>query len=300
MNNVNTLYQNMTEQIIEAIEQKPRRSPLPWHPAPGEVNSIPVNAVTGKSYRGGNVLTLWLTAMRKGYRSSTWATLRQWNQLGARVRKGESSTPILFWSTIRGIEEPELEDEKLHQFARTYHVFHADQVEGYRPKEIPLLPEAERIEHAEDFFSSLGADIRHSPNEAYYNVEEDFISLPGFSLFRDAARYYATLAHEVMHWSGARHRLNRPLSTNPRALPYATEELVADLGSAFLCASLGLPSTSKEETASYLASWLFRLKADKRAILSAAAEAQRATDYLHSVYAVQKIKERIDARERAA
>jgi antirestriction protein ArdC len=164
-------------------------------------------------------------------------------------------------------------------------VFNVEQIEGlpaqYHAVAEPRLDPVQRNARAEEFFAATGADIRHSGNMAYYNIGSDFVQMPPFGAFRDAESYYATLAHECTHWTRADSRLARDFGRKKWGdAGYAMEELVAELGSAFLCADLDLTLEIREDHAAYIASWLDVLKNDKRAIFSAAAHAQKAADYL--------------------
>ena len=163
--------------------------------------------------------------------------------------------------------------------ARDYWVFNADQVDGFRsPEEIPASNE-ERIEHAEEFFHNVGIVIKDGGNEAFYRIAEDAVFMPPFGAFAENVLYYSVLSHETTHWTGAPHRLNRDMVHRFGSEGYAMEELVAELGAAFLCAELGLPSDPRKHHAPYINSWLKALKNDKRAIFCAAAKAQEAADF---------------------
>ncbi len=281
------VYQRITEQIVEAIERGADQWTMPWHTS----GAIPSNAATGKHYRGVNVLTLWANAAAEGYRSGLWATYAQWRELGAQVRKAEKSTLIVFWkfrdpSDGSESSEDEQNDDsqtaKRGPLARGYNVFNADQVDGFELPAIPVLPQAERIATADSFFARLQADIRHGGNRAFYSPAGDFIQMPPFDIFQDPIAYYATLGHECIHLSGAPHRLNRDLKSRFGDEAYAGEELVAELGAAFLCADLGLANEPRPDHAAYVQSWLRVLRNDYRAIFTAASKAQAAADWLHS------------------
>lgn len=164
--------------------------------------------------------------------------------------------------------------------AKDYWIFNADQVDGYRRTEEAPLSKAERIEQAEDFFKALGVDPKPGGNRAYYCPNTDLVHMPAFEAFKEPLFYYSVLSHESTHWTGAPHRLNRDLSTRFHTDSYAMEELVAELGAAFLCAELGLPTDPRQDHAPYIASWLKALKNDKRAIFTAAAKAQQAVDWM--------------------
>jgi antirestriction protein ArdC len=276
------IYTRVTQQIIEAIEAGEATCRMPWHNAEAGI-SAPINAVSKRSYRGINVLALWAVAAKHGYPSGQWATYQQWKQLGAQVRKGEKSAEVVLWKTG---EQPGEDNDELapNRFllARGYSVFNAAQVDGFTPKTPPEPSESERLATADAFFSRLPATIIHSGNEAYYDIPEDVIYLPEFKRFRNAAAYYSTLTHEFVHWSGASTRLNRTFGTRFGSLTYAAEELVAELGAAFLGAVLNTGSTPRKDHAGYVSSWLSLLKSDKRAIFTAASQAQKAVDWLCS------------------
>ena len=219
---------------------------------------------------------MWATAASNNYRSGIWATYAQWQELGAQVRKGEKSAFIVFWkfpNHVEETEEGEEEENKRGPIARGYNVFNADQVDGYSLPDIPALPQTERIESADRFFAALNADIRHGGARAYYSKTEDFIQLPPFDVFKESAAYYATLAHESIHWVGAPHRLNRDLKGRFGDEAYAAEELVAELGAAFLCADLNVENQPRPDHAAYVQNWLKVLRNDKRAIFTAASKA---------------------------
>jgi antirestriction protein ArdC len=166
--------------------------------------------------------------------------------------------------------------------AKGYPVFNVAQVEGYTLPEVPELPESERIQATERFFSALGADLRHGGNEAFYEPELDFIQLPRFEAFREGAGYYSTLAHESTHWTGAKSRLNRDIKNRFGSSAYAAEELIAELGAAFLCSALKMSNEPRADHAAYISNWLELLRRDKRAIFAAASKAQQAMDWMQS------------------
>ena len=280
------IYERITAQIIEAIEAGAGSYRMPWHVTNADVFA-PVNAAADRRYRGINVLVLWAAAQHHGFASGFWATYRQWQELGAQVRKGEKATPVVFWTvpeSDRGesTDEAGAEKEKPSRgiFARGYSVFNSDQVDGYTRPERPVLPESERIAAAEKCFSAVGATVRHGGGVACYNPAEDLIYIPEFSSFRDAACYYSTLGHEATHWTGAPHRLNRDTPSRFGSEGYAMEELVAELGAAFLCTTLGIANEPRPDHAAYIASWLDVLRQNKRAIFTAASQAQKAVDWM--------------------
>lgn len=288
------LYERVTNQILEAMEKEGGCNRLPWHQSHAEA-LMPMNAVSRRAYRGVNVLILWLMQELRGYRSPVWATYKQWQERGAQVRKEEKAATIVYWNVSDPKDEATIEERAEEGdgkngrkfFARGYSVFNADQVDGFTPEVVPELSAEERIEKADAFFRATGADIRHGGTEAFYERAQDFIAIPRFEMFREASGYYATLAHEVTHWTAAKHRLDRDLSGRFGSMAYAAEELVADLGAAFVCASLGITAEPRPDHAGYLANWLQLFRDDKRALFTAASKAQQAADYLHSKQGIQ-------------
>ncbi len=278
------IYEQITNQIVEAIEKGASVGRLPWQKVDtSNCNLTPVNVASKKAYRGVNILSLWIAAETKGYTTGLWATYKQWQELGCQVRKGEKSTLVVFWKFFDAErEEEELSEEEAKQhravMARGYSVFNAAQVEGFAQPE--AAPETGRIENAERFFSNLGATIRHGGNRAFYSPTHDFIQMPTFGQFDDPQSYYAVLSHEATHWTGAKERLNRELAKRFGDEAYAAEDLIAELGAAFLCAELSLCNEPRADHAGYIASWLKVLKNDKRAIFTAASKAQVAVDWM--------------------
>jgi antirestriction protein ArdC len=179
-----------------------------------------------------------------------------------------------------GPVEQDTEESRRLCFARAYHVFNADQVEGFSIPEIPVLPETQRIQRAEDFFRHTGVRIIETGMRAYYDVKADEIHMPPFSLFKKADYFYSTLAHETIHATGHASRCNRQLGNRFGSEMYAAEEIVAELGSAFLSAELQLETEPRTDNAPYIQNWLQVLRNDKRAIFTAASKAQQAMDWL--------------------
>jgi antirestriction protein ArdC len=159
-------------------------------------------------------------------------------------------------------------------------VFNAAQVDGYTPKAEPELTLNERTANAEAFFAGVGADVGHGGNRAYYSPSSDHIQMPPFQAFDESVSYYSTLAHEHTHWTASAGRCDRQLGKRFGDNAYAAEELIAELGAAFTCAQLGLSTEPRADHAAYIESWLKVLKADKRAIFTAASKAQQACDWL--------------------
>lgn len=204
------------------------------------------------------------------------------------MRKGEKASLVVFWKVFEnGTEEEDADEEQdaartpdRRFMARGYSVFNCAQVDGYEAPAAPIAPEAARIDHAETFFAALGATIRQGGNRACYAPGPDVIMVPPFAAFRDPVAYYATLAHEATHWTGHPARCARDFSGRFGSDAYAAEELVAELGAAFLCADVGLASEPRPDHAAYIDTWLKVLKGDKRAIFTAAGKAQAAADWM--------------------
>jgi antirestriction protein ArdC len=283
------VYAAITERIAAQLERGVRPWHQPWA-APYATGGVsrPLRT-TGEPYQGVNVIVLWLTAFEKGYTSPYWFTFNQAKALGGFVRKGEKGTQVVYANTFerKGTDEETGEEttERI-PFLKAYTVFNACQVEGlperFRPSELSSRNVAERLEDAEAFFARTGADTRHGGDRAYYSPAEDYIGLPPYESFEDREAYYATRAHESIHWTKHPTRLARDLGGKRFGDDgYAVEELIAELGAAFLCADLGITPGVRENHAAYLACWLRVLKADTRAIFTAASHASRAVEYLH-------------------
>jgi antirestriction protein ArdC len=283
--NQRDVYARVTSQIATAIENGLTGNwRMPWHTS-GKYAFSPINVVSKKPYRGINTVCLWAAAQAKGYEDGSWGTYQQWQERGAHVRKGEKATLVVFWKFAHDSAEsddgeaPKASGSHL-LFTRGYSVFNAAQVDGYTPK-----PDAERsllgrIAQAEEFFSAVGADVRHGGNQAFYAPLTDHIQMPPFQAFRESAGYYSVLAHEHTHWTANASRCNRELGKRFGDAAYAAEELIAELGAAFTCAHLGLSTVPREDHAQYIQSWLKVLRTDSRAIFTAASKAQQATDWL--------------------
>ena len=279
------VYARVTSQIVTAIEQGVGSWRMPWHTS-GRFAFSPINVASKKPYRGINTVCLWAAAQGKGYQSGEWGTYQQWQERGAQVRKGEKATLVVFWKFANAASESQDDaDQKPISssrllFTKGYSVFNAAQVEGYTPKAELPTPICETIEQAENFFTAIGADVRHGGNQAFYSLTGDYVQMPPFAAFRDAVSYYSVLAHEHAHWTAHASRCSRELGKRFGDNAYAAEELIAELGAAFACAHLGLSTEPREDHAQYIQSWLKVLKADKRAIFTAASRAQQAADWL--------------------
>lgn len=278
------VYERVTSQIVNAIEAGVSNWRMPWHTS-GKFAFSPINVTTKKPYRGINTLCLWAAAQAKGYERGEWGTYQQWQDRGAQVRKGEKSTCVVFWKFANQAADSQDEDQASASasrllFTRGYSVFNAAQVDGYTAKPDPDTPIEQRIETADQFFSRINARVAHQGNRAFYSPADDTITLPPFAAFFTPLDYYGTRAHETGHWTASADRCNRELGKRFGDNAYSVEELVAELTAAFVCAHLGLSSEPRADHAQYIGSWLRVLKADKRAIFTAASKAQQAADYI--------------------
>lgn len=281
------LYQQVTNTIITQLEA----GTVPWH-KPWTGGSpvsfdLPENFITGKSYRGINVLLLWSAAISKEFSSPEWGSFKQWNTKSETIRKGEKGTMIVYYDTF----EVEKDDEiKKIPFLKASVVFNRCQLSSFNPEEqIPQEPQEQlvtRLAMVEKFVTNTKAIIQHEGNRACYQTGIDRILMPDTSAFIDTPtstateNYYSTLAHELTHWTGHSSRLDRKIKNKFGSELYAHEELVAELGAAFLCASLQITNEPRPDHASYIASWLTALKEDSHTIIQAASAASKAVDYL--------------------
>jgi antirestriction protein ArdC len=283
------VYQQITDQIIRMIEEGAGSWRMPWHSATAEGLRMPRNPLSGTKYRGLNVALLWSAGQASGHESQLWATYNQWRDAGAQVRKGERSALIFFWKRYEASAGDDggavTEDEsgrKIRYVARSYNVFAAEQVDGFALAPVAPVerPEEARVASADAFFAGIGAIVRHGGNRAFYAPSSDHIQMPEFRQFEEPIGYYATLGHEHVHWTGDKRRCAREFGKRFGDQAYAFEELVAELGAAYLCADLGLANEPRPDHAAYIDSWLRVLRNDKRAIFTAGAKAQAAFDYL--------------------
>jgi len=285
------VYSRITNKIIADLEQGVRPWMKPWNAehAAGRITR-PLRH-NGIPYKGINVVMLWSASVAKGYACPIWLTFKQALELGGHVRKGETGELVVYADRITRTETDEkgAETEREIPFLKGYTVFNAEQCDGlpahYTAKaEAPALTPLQRIEAADRFFAATGIEVRHGGTRAYYAEGPDYVQMPPFETFRDAESHAATLAHECTHATKHEKRLARDLGRVRHGDEgYAREELVAELGSAFLCADLGITPEVRDDHAAYIASWLKVLKDDKRFIFTAAGHAQRAADYLHSM-----------------
>jgi len=269
------MYDIITNNIIDQLE----KGTVPWvKPWSAQAIGGDKNVISNNSYNGINRLILSM----QGCSTPLWATYNQWLSMGVQVQKGEKSTAIIFFKPVSSTKTNAQGETETSGYAlmRSFNVFNADQTDY----EVPLpevLPTFEPLALCETRISLTEAKINHGGNSAHFTPSTDTITLPHKETFVNPSAYYATAFHELTHWTGAKKRLDRDLSTRFGNSAYAFEELVAELGSAFLCADHGIDGQLQH--ADYIASWLRVLKSDNKAVFKASALAQKASDYINSL-----------------
>lgn len=280
-----SVYAAVTQTMIEQLERGVAPWVQPWTSGSGDLPLLPYNAASRRRYHGVNVLLLWQAALQKGYRHPAWIGYHQAADLGGHIKKGEKATWIVFASTFTPKEERSKPVEEQHAvpFLKWWDVFNVEQTAGLpiataeRPTP-PPLPDA--LHRVEVFLATIGANLLHGGDRAFYAPHLDLIVLPEPPAFHSTPDYYATSLHEHAHWTGHSSRLNRDFSGRFGTAAYAAEELVAELTAAFLCALLAIPGHLRH--AEYLATWLKLLQDDTKAIFTAAARATEAAQYLET------------------
>ncbi|WP_066663950.1 MULTISPECIES: ArdC family protein [unclassified Sphingomonas] len=283
-----SLYDEVTRRIIAELEAGRFPWVQPWGRAEGTgpTPGLPRNALTGRTYSGVNVLILWGAVIEQGFPSQGWLTFRQALEAGGNVRKGERGTTVVYADRFT----PEAEKERAREageearaipFLKRFTVFNVAQCEGLRPGLAPEpvpLPEREIVPLAEEVIAASGVDFRVGGTKAFYVPSADYVQVPPQPAFFEQVNYYRTCLHELTHATGHPSRLGRNQTGAFGSKDYAREELVAEMGAAFLCASLGIVPTVRH--ADYLAGWLDVLREDNRAIFRAAGQASKAADWL--------------------
>src|ERR1700739_881015 len=278
------LYSEVSARIIAELEAGAAPWVKPWSATAGA--NTPRNAATNRPYSGCNVVLLWV-AQAAGYRTPRFLTFKQALELGGNVRRGEHGTKVYFVKQLqvhdKGAGSDDNSAASLVPMMREYTVFNVDQCEDLPESTNTGKPTRARNPDARDgladaFLRSTGADIREGHGEAYYVPSQDFISIPAFAGFKGADHFYNVAFHELTHWTGHKSRLDRDLKNRFGSRNYAAEELIAELGAAFLCAEFGFDGDVRN--AGYIASWIELLKADKRAFFTACSQASKAADYL--------------------
>jgi antirestriction protein ArdC len=291
-------YQEVTDRIIAALEAGTPPWRRPWDPDKTGGPAMPRNASTGQRYRGINVLTLGMSALAFSSADPRWATYKQAEDRGWQVRKGERGTTGYFFKRleVRDDSKPEGDEDAVKRIPllRAFSLFHASQIEGIPDYISPTIEEApwRAPEAAEIILANSGAVIRVGGERAFYSPATDHIQMPPRSAFATAEGFCGTMIHEAGHWTGAESRLNRDLRNRFGSHDYAREELRAEIGQMMVCAELGIADCDFSNNAAYVASWLEKLRSDRKEIFRAAADAQRIADYLlafHPDYATRQV-----------
>src|SRR4051812_47806867 len=284
------LYAEATARIVAELEAGAAPWVKPWSATPGA--NTPCNAVSNRPYSGCNVVLLWM-AQAAGYRTPRFLTFKQALELGGNVR----GTKGYFVKQLQVRDEGAVDSSsaRLIPMVREYTVFNVDQCENLPEsvnsgKPMRVRNPDTRDELADAFLRETGADIREGHGEAYYVPSRDFISMPAFAAFKGADQFYNVAFHELIHWTGSASRLNRDLKNRFGSRAYAAEELIAELGAAFLSAEFGFDGDVRN--AGYIATWIDLLKADKRAFFTAVSKAQAAADYLRGLHSPSQHKKR--------
>lgn len=294
------IYSSVTDSIISLIESGKKGGVINWR-RNGLASGLPANFKSKKAYSGVNVLILWAASASAGYQSNYWLTFNQAKEMGAFIRKGEKGTAICFYKMIERQHEESGEAEKIPML-KTFVVFNVDQIEGLNIEaeepaaEISIF---EQNELAENILIKSGADIHEEGDKAFYRISTDEIYLPTRDRFETEHHFYAVGLHELTHWTAAKHRLAREFSGRFGNEAYAFEELIAELGAAFLCAEVGIVSATLEGHASYLDNWLEVLKKDKKAIFTAASQATKAANYIMSLACPERTQQAENSEEAA-
>ena len=281
------VYRTITDTIIAAIEEGAGEFVMPWH---GGNISRPQNAYTKNEYHGVNILALWAQAYIAHFSTGWWATYKQWQQVGTQVKRSEKATTIVFFKRLDEETGEDDSEPSTRLVARASRVFNADQVEGWAPPESAgHHGKAEIVQSVATLVEASKAAIRHDGSMACYRIPDDHIEMPPLAAFRGSPTssathaYAATLLHELVHWTGAAHRLDRGFGEGFDREKLAAEELIAEIGAAYLCADLGVSNTPRPDHAAYVASWLKLLRNEKKAIFTASRQADRAATYLHDL-----------------
>jgi antirestriction protein ArdC len=285
------VYQQVTDKIIAELESGNIPSWVKnWS---GDAGSD-CNVISKKTYSGINTIILGMS----GFKSPYWGTYKQWVSIGAQVSKGSKGTHIIFYSPVEnGSKITESGEIKNYSYIlKSYTVFNADQVTGFEAPALPVPKVFNDVASIEALAVKSGAKLQFGGDRAYYSPSQDYIAMPHKTQFNSEASYYATLLHELAHWSGHKSRLDRDLSGRFGNEAYAAEELIAELSAAFLCARYSI--TGELRHSGYIASWLRVLKNDNKAIFKAAALAQKSADYLAG-FAGAMVPEEIEELETA-
>jgi len=275
------MQQHITDKIIAELEA----GSLPWVKEWVSAG-YPVNAITGRRYSGINALILWMIAGDNAYAKGQWCTFQQAKQTGHFVKKGETGAQVVFYKPLtKELDNVETGNKEQITIPMTkwYSVFNVAQIEGMDA--LPGDSNASQIS-VDEFITATG--VKMESGSPAYIPSMDYLNMPRLEAFISADAYYATVFHELIHWTGAKHRTGRDMSGRFGDEAYAMEELVAEIGAAFLCAEFGIKGEIRH--AGYIEGWLKVLKSDKKAIFAAAAKASQAVEYLLSLGELETVK----------
>ena len=287
------IYTIVTNKIIEHLE----KGVIPWQ-RPWADAGLPQNLITKRPYRGINV---WLLSTLN-YSQNQFLTFKQVKALGGSIKKGEKAQEVIFWKMIQK-ENPETKEMERKHFLRYYNVFNVSQCAGIPESKLPEKTERKNdsIEECEKIINEMPnrPEIRYTEHSAFYNKAKDYVNMPKQETFKDSESYYGALFHELVHSSGHQNRLNRKELIEKNAFGterYAIEEMTAEMGASFLKSQAGLPLEQLENNAAYIQGWLKILKKDKKCIVYASAQAQKATDYILNIQNIEKELEPVEKK----
>ena len=302
-------YQIIADAVLELMEQHGKDWTKPWQ---AQASLGHCNVQSGKFYNGTNIFLLAVSAMKQGFTSNEWGTFNQWFTLGGGKREKingkwvvtkqskykvkPKGTKIIYFDKVK-IEDKDTQEEKLIPMLRGFTVFNADQVEGYESKPVKPITETKARHHrSEALIAATGADIRFGGDRAFYVPSKDFVQMPILEDFKgtdtssDVEAYYSTMFHELTHWTGAKSRMDRKMIAKFGSNAYAFEELIAELGAVFVTCQVGINIAPRADHAKYLNGWLEVIKNNKRAMVKAFAQAQKASDFILSFEQVDQAK----------
>jgi antirestriction protein ArdC len=275
-------YAQVTNTVIEMMESGIFSAKNEWTKT--QVNAFnSCNAVTKRRYSGINTIVLACAMLKNGFVSNEWLTFKQALENNTPVKKGSKSQTVFFYKTLKK-ENDKNEIEKIPML-KSFNVFNVEQLENYTAPVVEVTTESEflMMEKAEEIMTKSGAKFNFGGDSAFFRPSTDSITLPTREQFSDEAFFYSVAFHELTHWTGAKTRLDRQNGKRFGDAAYAMEELVAELGATFLCADIDILPRTLDNHASYLANWIQVLKDDKKAIFTAAAQAQKAHDFIMSL-----------------
>lgn len=272
------IYETVTNLIVERLEA----GIVPWQMPFKSVHGFPRNLISKKPYRGFNFWYL----LSFGFERPYFLTFNQAKGLGASVKKGSKSYMVIFWKMVEYEKDGEMEEIPM---LRYYRVFHIDDIEGLSEEKIPEVPNQESdfdpiasCEQIIEFWID-SPKIRLNRNKACYMPSLDEVFMPNPKLFSNSEAYFSCIFHELVHSTGHRKRLSRHekfTNLNFASNDYSQEELIAEMGAAYLCGICSIETATIDNSAAYIQGWLKKLKNDKKIIVSVSGMAQKAVDYI--------------------